>query len=636
MQPDDSGVRSTATLTYAVAILSLVTLLAIFSQTFVLIPLNLSRLVLPFTLSISAALSAFSVGFAARRLLAIISREPAPLPLITRDLIIGYPLFGGLVYLLSLIAIRPELSAIVLIAGSIAGAALLSKWNMPGTRETRIGGVSDTLAVLLLAICGLLSLIVAQMPAISLDETAYHLAVPRIWVNEGHVVDLPLLSHSSFPLGTESVDVLFLSILGSSGAIASHFLHLLVAIATVSILFHSFRDRGAGSRETLILLAAIVTTPALIITAGWSGTDWPLVGCVLLLLDALRFESAAGLAAAIAAGMLTKFTFLPFLLVSVPIAFAAATHRRRFVLATLAGSLFGSLFLVRNLVTRGNPFAPFFSSSSPSLGGFHAAPTFAGTIRNYLFDGALVDDSLGVGLVCCLLIALLWLATALRTPAERALFAGLSLITLLLSSRLPASRLLLPYLVALLVVSTRGVVAALHGAESLSWIPRMLRGLLVLSATAQLGVFVYYADSLDPLSVITGRHSESDLSHALRRDSSAVEALDNALPPQSRTLVLGVNELFGFTHPVRGGGNFDSASVSRYLERSSIDTLRNDGMTHLALFDSLAFGTESVDPRFRERSTTISPAAGAALRKILAEARPASSFPGGQLYKLVP
>lgn len=610
------------------------TLLALFAQSFVLIPLNVIRLALPLALSVSAALSAFSVGFIARRILAAVAGDPEPLPLFARDLVVGYPLLGGLVYLLSLMAIRPAISAVILIAGALAGAGFLAKWNIGGTREPRAAGISEIVAIIVLMTCGLLATIVAQMPAISLDETTYHLAVPRIWVNEGHVVDLPLLSHSSFPLGTESVDVLFLSLLGSTGAAASHFLHLLAAIATVWILFDAFRDRGVGTKGSLILLAAIVTTPALVITTGWSGTDWPLLGCVLVLLEGWRSGTASVIAVAIAAGMLTKYTFLPFIVIMLPTAVAGAISRRRFILTTSMGAVFGSIFLVRNLATRGNPFAPFLSVASPSLGGFHAGPTFAATIRNYLFDGALVDDSLGVGLLCCLLVALLWLSSALRTPAERACFAGLSLVTLLLSSRLPASRLLVPYLIAIVVLCSRGAAAALDGADSFPSVHRLLRGFLLIAACAQLGVFVYYSDSLDPMSVITGRRSETEVTHALRKDSASVEALDSLLPAQSRTLVLGVNELFTFTHRVRGGGNFDSRLLSRYLEDASAATLIKDGFTHLAVFDTLAVGEESSDPRVRERRTTISPAAGSSLRNIVAIAKPVASVPGGRLYLL--
>jgi len=634
MEPSDPASRSSSTLTYVVAILGIAILLAVFWERFVLLPLNLERLGLPLALSVSGMLAAFSTGFVSRSLLARLADEQKPSPLFARDFVVGYPILGGLVFLVSLVAIRPVLSTAILVIGTLAGAAFLAKWNVAALREPGVAGTSELLALTLLISCALLAGAVAQMPAISLDETAYHLAIPRIWVNEGHVVDLPLLSHSSFPLGIESVDVLFLSILGRGGALASHFLHFFAAIATASILFEALRGRGLGKRDATIVVAAIVSTPALVITAGWSGTDWPLLGCVLVLLEGCASSSASSMAVAVAAGMLTKYTFLPFLLVLLPVAFTASVQRRHLVLASAIGALAGSLFLVRNILLRGNPFAPFLSGASPSLGGFHAGATLAETFRNYLFDGALVDDSLGVGLLCSLLLAFLWAASGLKSAADRAGFAGLLVITLLLASRLPASRLLVPYFVALIVLAAPSLGRALEGDGSFSMVPRMTRALLLIASCAQFGVFVYYADSLDPMSIATGRRSEADVVHVLRSESASIESLDTLLPAGSRTLVLGTHELFAFTHTVRGGGNFDSPLVSRYLESTSLDQLRRDGFSHLAVFDRLGVGIEDRDPRVRERRTTITPAAAARLQEITGRAAALVSAPGSRLYAL--
>jgi hypothetical protein len=88
------------------------------------------------------------------------------------------------------------------------------------------------IAILAVLAC---AFVAAQAPPSSLDELAYHLAVPHTWVLEGRAVALPLLSHSWFPLGIESADLPSLSLLGAiDGGIASHFLHLFAAIAMTS------------------------------------------------------------------------------------------------------------------------------------------------------------------------------------------------------------------------------------------------------------------------------------------------------------------------------------------------------------------------------------------------------------------
>src|SRR5437764_252087 len=165
------------------------------------------------------------------------------------------------------------------------------------------------LVLIALALVFLCALIAAQAPPSSLDELAYHLAVPWTWVKEHRAIDLPLISHSYFPLGIESADLPLLTILGQlAGGIASHFLHLGAALAATAMLFRL-------SRGNALALAAIVTTPALALIAGWSLVDWPLIGICAILVLALDDGDAATISISIAAGLLTKYTFIPFAIV---------------------------------------------------------------------------------------------------------------------------------------------------------------------------------------------------------------------------------------------------------------------------------------------------------------------------------
>ena len=45
------------------------------------------------------------------------------------------------------------------------------------------------------------------------------------------------------------------------------------------------RSLYASSALSALLTAAIITTPALALTAGWSLVDWPLLGICFALLD---------------------------------------------------------------------------------------------------------------------------------------------------------------------------------------------------------------------------------------------------------------------------------------------------------------------------------------------------------------
>src|SRR5207237_6988639 len=121
--------------------------------------------------------------------------------------------------------------------------------------------------------------------------------------------ELPLLSHSYFPLGIESADLPLLAALDTGGGIASHFVHLAAAIAA-AFLIHRLTKRN------LLATAAIVTTPALALTAGWSLTDYPLLGIITALVLALDAGDDATIAASVGAGLLTKYTFIPLAVIA--------------------------------------------------------------------------------------------------------------------------------------------------------------------------------------------------------------------------------------------------------------------------------------------------------------------------------
>jgi len=160
------------------------------------------------------------------------------------------------------------MSAILLAGILLAGFALRTArfgWRTISVEATPL----PVAAIALLALAALVIFLNAQMPPLSLDELAYHLTVPKTWVLEGRALELPLLSHSYFPLGIESADLPFLAILGNDGGIASHLLHALGAFAMVAIVF-GWASRRASVRTVLLVVLAIATTPALLVTGGWS------------------------------------------------------------------------------------------------------------------------------------------------------------------------------------------------------------------------------------------------------------------------------------------------------------------------------------------------------------------------------
>lgn len=557
-------------------------LAALFLQRFVLIEFHTRRLLLPVLIAVASALAATAIGGACRRL-----AGGSLQPKMSADFLVGYPIYGALCFLAALISTSVAVQSLVLLAG-IALFPVISKdyrqrgENAPPAERSTLTIVS--VAILALALAG--GLLSSQLPPSTLDELAYHLAIPKAWLAAGRSVELPLLSHSYFPLAIESADLPMLAILGSEGGIASHFLHWLAALATTILLVTTLR-RWCGPAIALATSAAIVTTPALLVTAGWSWNEWPLVGICVVLVGALRSEDATPYAPlAIAAGLLTKYTFYPVALIA--FLFLWTRVRRR---GLLLASAAGLLFPLRNLLLTGNPLAPFLATDAPAVTGFRDArglELFAG----YLFDGRWIDESLGFAA-----IALAFGSILLRTrDVVLPLLIGAAGISIGLLA--PSSRVLLPYI----------AIPAIYGAIALKDIltdvalRRVAAGLVAASAL-QLFAASFVIQSYEPWDVLSARLSDVEYVDRARASAASVREIDVALPDGSRTLVVGIQELGLFEHDVVGGGNADGPRVNAFLQSPDLlSRLSSLGITHVAIAgQGIRISAAGVSERERER-----------------------------------
>jgi hypothetical protein len=433
----------------------------------------------------------------------------------------------------------------------------------------------DETAALLILVAGFIA---AQAPPSSLDELAYHLAIPHQWVTAGRAIDLPLLSHSYFPLGVESADLVPLSLLDAlRGGIASHFVHLLSAMTTTLLIFRT--------TKSLLVTIAIAATPALAITAGWSLVDWPLLGVCVALYAAVESDDAWTLNASIAAGLLTKYTFVPF---AILLLIGARRKRPTFIWPGIAA---GSLFFIRNLILTGNPLAPFFSATAP-----HVAHYRTPYLSDYVFEGHFIDEALGISiLILCVMM------TGRRTLPLLA--AAIALFFLA-----PSSRILLPFL----------AIPAMTAAPRVTRTTAVLIGAAIAMQVALLG---FFTERSEAMSLLDGVVSDEQYLTKVRPSYASVTWLDAALPPRSRTLIVGLNETYWFTHDVRGGGNFDGPRVSAYLNEPTPEALyaklRREGITHVAVI--AAPPATTVQQKIEERETQLTPNARRTLSGVLNE-----------------
>lgn len=571
-----------------VAIVVALYLLLVLLERFILVELLVRRTGVAVLLVCLEAFAIIGIGFAVRGALARAWRaEEVDLP---RDFLLGYPLFGALCFLVGTLNVSTWTTSIVLVVCGIGGIYVVVR--RLETRPLAVPRIAEPLALIALAIVFLCALIAAQAPPSSLDELAYHLAVPWTWVTEHRAIDLPLISHSYFPLGIESADLPLLTILGQiSGGIASHFLHLGAALAATAMLVRLARGNSFA-------VVAIVTTPALALVAGWSLVDWPLLGICALLVLALDDGDGATISMAIAAGLLTKYTFVPFAIVVV----AVAIFKRRpasqaegeagksglHFLPILFGIALGSIFFIRNLILTANPIAPFLSAAAPHVTGYRAP-----FLSDYVFDGHFLDENLGASLMAI---------CALSAGTLAWILVGLAVLLFLLA---PSSRILIPFLVIPAARSRRPT--------------HLMRVLLGLAIVVQLFLIGFFVDRSGAFSLLAGTSSDQEFLTKQRPSFAPVQAIDALLPADARALVIGLNETYWFAHRVRSGGNFDGPRVSRYLEMPAPEALyaklKADGITHVAVVAPLPAAT-AVPQKLAERETTLSPEA----QRLLAQA----------------
>ena len=620
-------------------------LTGIFLSRFVLVGILAIRIGTPLLLSLACLVAVAGTGAAAlrvgERIAGVTLREGRSL---AWYVVTGYPLFGALCFLTGVVSTsRPVMAALLVVMIVVAALTLRPLMPSEGAAGFGTGWAAGFLVVgsAILPAAGL-----AQLPASSLDELSYHLAVPQTWVTEGRVVELPLLSHSYFPMGTESADLPLLAILGTAGSIASHFLHLFVAVAVIFLIYEWLRRRISAT-GSMVATAAIVSCPALLITAGWSWNDWAAAGVAVALLssfDGLRPEvsrrGAAAAAVALAAGMLTKYT-LYAIAGGLVIALVISEKNVRTRLRDLAGVLFaglaaGSIFLVRNIFLTGNPFAPLLEENAPEVSRFRSAESFAEKAANYIFDGRIIDESLGVTILILAAAALPgWVALReekfLRVSCMVTLIVGALVYALA-----PSSRVLLPWLVILAMIGATAIERRLEANVH----RRLFRAALLAMCLPQLFLVWFHASTLDPFSVLSGNKSDSEYLASYRASYRIGEVAGQTVG-DGKVLAVGLHELFWFTVPVRGGGNFDGRRVAAYLEARSADSLREklvgDGFTHLLIYpqglrSESKGGDES--PKEIERQTTLPLETLRALNELTASAELVSEESGALIYAI--
>ncbi len=574
----------------------LVSLLGAFGGTFFLShhipPLGnfLTQLALTSGLAAVEIVAAIGCAIGVSRVLGVILKERPTLALADAFLL-GLPLLGCLFFLLGLMTTAPL--PMGLLWGAFASYGAWELWQRLGSLSLPSFSLSfagwAALSLLVLALG--LEFMVAQLPPWHLDELSYHLWVPQAWIIEGRVVELTLHSHSYFPMGIESASLPLLSMAGTLGARSMHMVLWLLA-CTVLLVLVRWLHRRLSLNLALVSAAVVACTPCLLITTGAVLVEWTLLGACLLVvvgLDDLLEERPGALVLltlAWAAGVATKYSFGLFALIVAMLGLWLFRKNSRvlkhWLLCGVLGLVLGSTFLLRNLVWVGNPIAPFGVSDSPSVSSYTNGLSFLSTLSSYLFQMTMFDEAMGVALPLAALFGI-WIAYAGRSLEWlRSLSVAMWLPLLGLASLGMAGRVLLPFLLFPALLGLLGLFSLL---QKHPLVRRTATAVWFLLAFLQLFMVMMFVETLHPFKAFY-RGEQAYMSQ--RRSFSRLLWLNKQLPAKSKTLIVGIQELYGSKHKVRGGGNADGPRIARYLEAKDAASLARrwqaDGFTHIALY----------------------------------------------------
>jgi 4-amino-4-deoxy-L-arabinose transferase-like glycosyltransferase len=266
-------------------------------------------------------------------------------------------------------------------------------------KETTLNYSARYVSVLL---AGLLVLVVlcivflSLVPPVSKDELVHHLAVPKLYLKHGAMIELPFMPFSYYPM---NLDLLYLIPLYFGNDIIPKFIHFSFALLTAGLLF-GYLKRRTGAGYALFGAVFFLSVPIMVKLSISAYVDLGVLffsfASLLLLLKWSesgfrgKFLIFSGVMAGLAVG--TKYNALvtmALLTLFVPILSArrakgsfyrSAAHGLLFLLVAL---LVFSPWMARNYAWKQNPVYPLFDRAfnPPKNGDSEATGGRADTIR---------------------------------------------------------------------------------------------------------------------------------------------------------------------------------------------------------------------------------------------------------------
>jgi len=283
--------------------------------------------------------------------------------------LVGLGLSGLLVLLIGLFPGALTISVYV-----VGGVAILSAliFAAPFSKTLRAKRPESWKLAALAALC--LAVLIALVGALGpsdmsdWDSLAYHLAVPKLWLQHGQIDYIPFIHHSNFP---GAIDNLFILGLTPGGAAGAKAFSVAVFVLGILVVFGLARRRY-GENCGWIAALAFVGVPAILWESGTAYIDVAhgLVAGLGIVYAAELIEgkpAALRMALCLALACASKYTGLQTVFACAVVLLVGCAMNRKLSeaakavgLTALASLIIAGPWYLRNVVNTGNPVYPFF------------------------------------------------------------------------------------------------------------------------------------------------------------------------------------------------------------------------------------------------------------------------------------
>lgn len=447
---------------------------------------------------------------------------------------------------------------------------------------------------------------IALLPPTARDALIYHLAYPKLYLQQGRFFEIPFAFYSYYPMNTE---LLFMVPLYFNKDVLAAFIHMTFGLMTAGLIYYYLKnkfDKIYALLGTLIFLSTPIvirlsTIPYIDLALAFHST------CAVLtvLKWQERREAKWLIISAVFSGLAagTKYNGLYIPLILTFMILHISQNSRPFkssLIFILISTAVASPWYIKNFIFTGNPFAPLFFNI---LGGMNIPeqPTVQVFLkRNLLYGESWLDIILipirvffhGIdndmqyfdGKLNPILLIFLPFAFRRKEAALRYIGAFTVFYFLLVYFAVDMQvRFLLPVLPVLTILTVTGIRHLMETGKARVVVPVAVALLLSLN----LAYLVGYFNQRDPVPYILGKMTKDEYLLKHLRDYEACNYINTNLPMNARILMVYTGDRGYYIdrdyyyNSYLSGQPIKEALEGAKNEEDVADNIRKAGFTHL-------------------------------------------------------